>query len=63
MICWYQPTEVMNQKRLIHLCSNNPKETYCGLKINSKWILWEKEDIKTTCTKCFNSLKNKEGED
>ena len=41
MIAWYQPREVMTQKRLVHLCPDNPKTTLCGLKINYNWILWD----------------------
>lgn len=57
MLVWYQPTEVMNQKRLVHLCSDDVKITLCGKKINSNWILWNKPlvgwDNIVTCKKCY----------
>ena len=60
MICWYQPREIMNSRQLVHLCSDNPRETYCGLEINSRWILWDSKDFhETTCKKC-QKLKEKE---
>lgn len=54
MIAWYQPTEVMNQKRLIHLCENDAKITLCGKEINQNWIALNrtlKHEI--TCSKCL----------
>ena len=52
MIAWYQPREVMTQKRLVHLCSDNPKTTLCGLNINHNWILWDRGNVQITCKKC-----------
>lgn len=52
MIAWYQPTEVMNQKRLIHLCPDDGGKTLCGLEINWNWILWDRNDTEITCKKC-----------
>jgi len=52
MIAWYQPREVMTQKRLVHLCPDNPKTTLCGLKINYNWILWDRDGAQITCKKC-----------
>ena len=56
MLVWYQPTEVMNQKRLIHLCYDDAETTLCGIAIDSNWILWNKppefHDI-VTCKKCL----------
>jgi hypothetical protein len=52
MICWYQPTEVMNTKRLIHLCPDDGRGTLCGLKVNYNWILWGRSNTEITCKKC-----------
>jgi len=58
MLVWYQPTEVMNQKRLVHLCYDDVETTLCGHEINSDWILWNKplefKDI-VTCKKCLKT--------
>jgi len=67
MIVWYQPTEVMNQKRLVHLCNDDAKTTLCGKEINSNWITWNKSrDFKdaVTCKKCnYIDLYNKKVND
>jgi hypothetical protein len=52
MITWYQPTEIYNKKRLIHLCIDNPRSTLCGLKINNNWIIWDWKNETITCKKC-----------
>lgn len=67
MIVWYQPTEVMNQKRLVHLCNDDAKITFCGKEIDSNWILWNKplefKDV-VTCKKCLRiNLYNEKVDD
>jgi len=68
MLVWYQPTKVMNQKRLVHLCNDDAKTTLCGKEINSNWILWDKPstgwDDAVTCKKCYRiDLYNKKVND
>ena len=60
MICWYQPTETFYKKRLIHTCSDNPKQTSCGLDIDPRWILWDYEESSVTCKKCIKLLNKSE---
>lgn len=52
MITWYQPIEVMNRRRLIHLCPDDGGKTLCGLEVNHNWIIWDKNNTPITCKKC-----------
>jgi hypothetical protein len=52
MICWYQPTETYYRSRLIHVCTDNPKTTLCGLEITHAWILWDRNKTEISCKKC-----------
>lgn len=52
-IVWYQPREVMSQKRLIHLCEDDAKRTLCGIEITQNYILWDRyKPWDVTCKKC-----------
>lgn len=53
MITWYQPTEVFNKRRLIHLCPSDGGSTLCGLKVNHNWIIWDRNNTEITCKKCY----------
>jgi hypothetical protein len=56
MIAWYQPTAVRNSRALTHICQDDAKITYCGLDIDRKWIVWNRDtnnDKEVTCKKCL----------